>query len=105
MHGLNDIILKSGLAVDYNEVSKKAELLRKGLTGADWVEIDFEVDNKKYQIHLDLNQQEAQKSHGLCCEGPDIANLPAGEVYFVPTMLRGAFRLNSKKMGQLASWK
>jgi aminopeptidase len=29
MHGLNDIILKSGLAVDYNDVSRKTEKLRK----------------------------------------------------------------------------
>jgi leucyl aminopeptidase (aminopeptidase T) len=36
--------------------------------------------------------QEAQKSHGLCRgEKPDVANLPAGEVYFVPTGAEGAF--------------
>jgi len=37
-------------------------------------------------VRLQLNGQEAQKSHGLC-RGltPDVANLPAGEVYFVPT--------------------
>ena len=41
---------------------------------------------------LGLNGQEAQKSHGLC-NGltPDIANLPAGEVYFVPSDARGQF--------------
>ena len=36
--------------------------------------------------------QEAQKSHGLCPEGkPDVANLPAGEVYFVPKGAEGSF--------------
>ena len=34
LHGVNDIILGSGLAVDYNEVSKDAEKLRRALTRA-----------------------------------------------------------------------
>ena len=38
------------------------------------------------------NGQTAQKSHGLCPPGkPDIANLPAGEVYFVPESASGSF--------------
>ena len=41
LHGLNEIILSSGLAVDYNEVSQQAEKLRLGLTKADWFEVDF----------------------------------------------------------------
>ncbi|RYD64512.1 MAG: hypothetical protein EOP84_32670, partial [Verrucomicrobiaceae bacterium] len=32
LHGVNEIILKSGLAVDYDEVSKQAEKLRAGMT-------------------------------------------------------------------------
>lgn len=91
LHGLNKIILSSGLAVDYNEISKEAELLRLGMTKADWVEIDFEVDNRKHTLHLELGQQEAQKSHGLCQDEPDVANLPAGEIYYVPTDARGEF--------------
>ena len=43
MHGLNDIILQSGLAVDYNQVSADTEKLRLGMTKADSVEIDFIV--------------------------------------------------------------
>ena len=43
MHGLNEIILRTGLAVDYNEVSRNAEKLRLGLTRADYFEIDFSV--------------------------------------------------------------
>ena len=35
LHGLNDIILRTGLAVDYNEVSRQAEKFRLGLTRAD----------------------------------------------------------------------
>jgi aminopeptidase len=90
LHGLNEIILQTGLAVDYNEVSRQAEKLRLGLTKSDWVEIDYEVSEKSCTLHLDLGGQEAQKSHGLCRgKTPDVANLPAGEVYFVPTGASG----------------
>jgi hypothetical protein len=93
LHGLNEIIINSGLAVDYNEVSRTAEKLRLGMTHADWVEIDFTYGSEKFSLHLDLDRQEAQKSHGLCLGGPDIANLPAGEIYYVPTGASGKFPL------------
>ena len=92
LHGVNEIILSSGLAVDYNEVSVEAEKLRLGVTKADWVEIDFGCEGKTYTLRLILNGQEAQKSHGLCLgDEPDVANLPAGEVYFVPEGAEGEF--------------
>jgi len=93
LHGVNDIILNSGLAVDYHEVSKDAEKLRRALTNADDIEIDFALeDGRVLTAWLGLGGQEAQKSHGLCLgEKPDIANLPAGEVYFVPQDARGHF--------------
>lgn len=93
LHGLNDVILNSGLAVDYREVSRDAEKLRLALTKADSIEIDFALeDGRVLTATLDLDKQEAQKSHGLCLgEKPDIANLPAGEVYFVPTSANGQF--------------
>ena len=93
LHGLNQIILNSGLAVDYDQVSKQAEKLRLGMTGADWVEIDFTYGRETFSLHLDLGQQEAQKSHGLCRGGPDVANLPAGEIFYVPTSASGQFPL------------
>jgi aminopeptidase len=94
LHGLNEIILRTGLSVDYNEVSRNAEKLRLGLTRADRFEIDFEVLGEKHRLTLLCNGQEAQKSHGLCRgEKPDVANLPAGEVYFVPSGAEGAFPL------------
>jgi hypothetical protein len=43
LHGLNEIILRTGLSVDYHEVSVLAERFRSGLTRADRVEIDFEA--------------------------------------------------------------
>lgn len=91
MHGMNDAILQTGLAVDYNEVSRFTEKLRQGMTRADKVEVDFKLDHKPYHLDIELGRQEAQKSHGLCRNGPDIANLPAGEVYFVPVDAKGTF--------------
>ncbi len=94
LHGVNQVILSSGLAVDYREVSVEAEKIRLGLTRAEWVEIDFAIDGNTHTLKLELSGQEAQKSHGLCLgDEPDVANLPAGEVYFVPTGASGAFPL------------
>jgi len=93
MHGMNDIILNSGLAVNYNEVAADAEKMRLAMTKADSIEIDFTLeDGRVLTAWLGLEAQEAQKSQGLC-KGmePDVANLPAGEVYFVPTDARGEF--------------
>jgi leucyl aminopeptidase (aminopeptidase T) len=93
LHGVNEIILSSGLAVDYEDVSRDAEKLRRAMTKADQVEIDFQLETGEIlTAKLMLNGQEAQKSHGLCRgTQPDIANLPAGEVYFVPTGAEGLF--------------
>ncbi len=92
LHGLNQVIVETGLSVDYNDVSADAEALRQGLTKADWFEIDFEFEGRKTTLRLMTNGQEAQKSHGLCPPGkPDVANLPAGEVYFVPRGGSGQF--------------
>jgi len=91
LHGVNPIILASGLSVNYQDVSKTAEKMRLGMTKADWVELDFTCEGKSYTLHLDLHGQEAQKSHGLCLGGPDIANLPAGEIYYVPEGAHGQF--------------
>jgi aminopeptidase len=91
MHGMNQIILDSGLAVDYLEVSKEAEKLRQGMTRADWAEIDFAFEDRRFTLRIELAQQDAQKSHGLCRGGPDVANLPAGEIYYVPADASGEF--------------
>lgn len=93
LHGLNRTILETGLAVDYEIVSRDAEKLRLGMTKADWIEIDFAVNGSRHTLRLELDRQEAQKSHGFCRGGPDIANLPAGEIYYVPTSASGRFPL------------
>ncbi|MEM9283323.1 MAG: hypothetical protein AAGA96_15990 [Verrucomicrobiota bacterium] len=93
LHGVNDVILNSGLAVDYLEVSEDAEKMRQAMTRADVIEIDFELeDGTILTASLDLDGQEAQKSHGLCQgRAPDVANLPAGEIYYVPVDANGQF--------------
>ena len=92
LHGVNPTILRTGLSVSYDDVSHDAEKMRLGMTKADWVEIDFLYSGKTHTLHLELGQQEAQKSHGLCRgDEPDVANLPAGEIYFVPTGASGSF--------------
>ncbi len=90
LHGVNDIILNSGLSVDYNSVSDQAECFRSILSGADSFKLNLTCLGKSYELIIECNQQEAQKSHGLCPAGlPDVANLPAGEVYFVPHSAEG----------------
>ncbi len=92
LHGVNDIILGSGLAVDYNQISLQAEVFRNTLDKTDSFELNFQIEDSFYTLNIECNGQTAQKSHGLCPPGkPDIANLPAGEVYFVPESASGSF--------------
>ncbi len=92
LHGVNEIILSSGLSVDYNQISTQAESFRSLLDGADSFTLNYECLRKKYSLNIHCGGQTAQKSHGLCPPGrPDVANLPAGEVYFVPTGADGSF--------------
>lgn len=92
LHGVNEIILSSGLCVDYDEVSADATKLQAGMTRAERYEIDFAFMGRTETLTLFTGGQEAQKSHGLCHgTEPDVANLPAGEIYFVPTGASGRF--------------
>ena len=95
LHGLNEVIINTGLSVDYRNVSEDAEKMRLAMTKADEIEIDFTIeDTHEMTCKLVLGGQEAQKSHGLCLgTKPDIANLPAGEIYFVPKTAEGQFPL------------
>ncbi len=102
LHGLNQIIIDTGLSVDYNEVSRQAEKLRVGMTKAEAVEIDFMVKDKKYFLTIELDKQEAQKSHGIVRgKSSDVANLPAGEIYYVPVGAEGKFPMKFEE-GTLA---
>src|SRR5437868_9776088 len=102
MHGCNETILRTGLARNYDDVSVKAERFRQALTGCDDVVVEFEALGQKYRLTLDLAGQEAQKSHGLCRTPGEIANLPAGEIYWVPTGAHGQFPMKLKGQKTLA---
>lgn len=102
MHGCNETILRSGLARNYEEVSQKAERFRQAVTKSERVVVEFETVGKKQRLDLELGRQEAQKSHGLCRTPGEIANLPAGEIYWVPTGAEGQFPLKLKEDGTLA---
>jgi aminopeptidase len=102
MHGCNETILRTGLAKDYDQVSARAERFRQAVTRCDDVVIELEALGKTYRLNLALGQQEAQKSHGLCRTPGEIANLPAGEIYWVPTGAHGQFPMKLKGDGTLA---
>jgi len=102
MHGCNETILHTGLAKNYEEVSAKAERFRQALTRCENVVLEFETLGQTYRLTLDLGRQEAQKSHGLCHVPGEIANLPAGEIYWVPTGAHGQFPIKFKEDGTLA---
>ncbi|MDH3591216.1 MAG: hypothetical protein OER88_05020, partial [Planctomycetota bacterium] len=89
MHGTNDIVLASGLAVDYEEVSARAERLRAAMSNADSFDLEWRVAGQDVKLTLQVGKQNAQKSHGLVRDKGDIANLPAGEVYYVPQGAEG----------------
>ena len=92
MHGCNETVLQTGLASDYEQVSERAERFRQAVTRCDDVVIEFQVAEAKYRLVLELGRQEAQKSHGLCREPGEIANFPAGEIYWVPTGAQASSR-------------
>jgi aminopeptidase len=92
LHGLNPLILSTGLSVDYNEVSATAERMRLAMTNADHFDITFHCFDQDYQLRVLINGRPAQKSHGMARERrPDVVNLPGGEVYYVPAGAEGKF--------------
>src|SRR5262249_46853044 len=92
----------SCLAEDSEEGPAKAEQFRQAMPRCDDVAIEFAVDGQSCRLTLELGQQEAQKSHGLCRTPGEIANLPAGEIYWVPTGAHGQFPVKFKEDGTLA---
>jgi len=89
LHGTNDRILASGLAVDYNEVSARAERIRTAISGADTLTLEWHVNGKDVALEIGARDREMQKSHGLVRDIGDVANLPAGEVYYIPQDANG----------------
>ena len=89
MHGTNERILASGLSVDYNEVSARAERMRRAITGAESLKLEWHVNGKDVALVIGAKDREMQKSHGLVRAVGDVANLPAGEVYYIPQDANG----------------
>ncbi len=89
--GVNEVILNTGLSLDYMEVAKITEKFALGLTEAESADIDFEMGEIKTHLHLYLGDQAIQKNDGLCRKKRQVLNLPAGKVYFVPYDAEGSF--------------
>jgi len=89
MHGTNDRILASGLSVDYNEVSARAERMRQAITGAETLTLHWRVDGEEGALAIDARARETLKRHGPVRDIGDVANLPAGEVYYIPAGAEG----------------
>ena len=69
LHGVNEIILNSGLSVDYRKISEQAECFRSVLDQADSFVLHFQVNEQEFELQIDCGAQIAQKSHGLCPPG------------------------------------
>ncbi len=91
LQGFNEFMLNTSLSFDYLQVSRETEKWYQALTQADHFEIDFEVQNTECRLFVELGAQEAQKHQGLCHAGPEIVDLPGGEVYFIPLDAYGSF--------------
>ena len=104
LHGLNDVILKSVFRL-ITRWSAASRVVSFGFEQGGRFELDFESLGREFTLRIECDAQEAQKSHGLCPPGkPDVANLPAGEVYFVPKGASGSFPFRFSD-GTLASMK
>lgn len=106
MHGCNETILKTGLSQDYDQVSARAERFRLAVTRCDRVVVQSLFKRggrspRSFNLEIILDGQEAQKSHGLCRTPGEIANLPAGEIYWVPVSAEGKFPLKFKEDGTI----
>ena len=67
MHGMNEVILQSGLAVDYDEVSADAERMRLAMTGADKVEIRLLEDLACYRFEIFISNTQLLHYHVSRC--------------------------------------
>ena len=61
------------------------------LTSSDSFVITFEVLNEKFSLKLVCDKQDVEKSWPLSGRQTRCVDLPAGEVYFVPSGADGTF--------------
>jgi hypothetical protein len=81
MPGFNKKMIPA-LELDFNEIRKKVDDAYKKLL-VDKIKVEFEVDNKKYYLNIDLKNRKPIKDDGDCTK-PGVINLPSGEAFIAP---------------------
>lgn len=73
------------LRIDYGEVARRVDALKKRLDEAEHAEVRFRVDGMaEYAVFFDLRRRSAHASSGRFPEPGTAGNLPSGEAYIVP---------------------
>ena len=73
------------LRIDYAEVNRRVNILKRLLDEATGALLVFEVDRaKEFQLTMDLRFRQAHASGGIITEPGTAGNLPSGETYIVP---------------------
>jgi hypothetical protein len=72
------------LRLDYQEISRRVELLKTWLDAAEAADLFFEADGAPCRLTLDLRHREGHASGGLFPRRGVAGNLPSGEAYIVP---------------------
>lgn len=72
------------LRLDYGEIDRRVQSLKRRLDRAAAIEIKFVADGATHRLHLDVRHRTAHASSGLFPEPGIAGNLPSGEAYFVP---------------------
>lgn len=72
------------LRLDYQEISRRVELLKTWLDAAESADLDFLVDGEPCRLTLDLRHRQGHASGGLFPHNGVAGNLPSGEAYIVP---------------------
>jgi len=72
------------LRLDYVEVNRRVQLLKRLLDRSTVAELVFQSDARQYGLRLDLRHRTAHASGGLLHQPGTAGNLPSGESYIVP---------------------
>ncbi len=73
------------LRIDYNEVYRRVEILKKKLDPAQSAEVIFRCENNnEFKMFFDLRFRQAHLSPGRFPDAGVAGNLPSGETYIVP---------------------
>ncbi len=72
------------LRLDYGEINRRVDLLKRLLDEAESARIEFRVGARRHELLLDLRHRTAHASGGLLHANGSAGNLPSGEAYVVP---------------------